>query len=119
MVLNSAILHNYKRNRVKDAQYPAIVESPGSTTEGILIEGLSIFDLKHMDYYEGLEFNRVRVQVEKLGPIKVKDNFEQILTKCEGKGEIVSTECYIWVDSPDRLIDQDWDLGCLELDYTL
>ncbi|KAL1919088.1 uncharacterized protein VTP21DRAFT_2469 [Calcarisporiella thermophila] len=59
-----AILQGYKRVRVKQADYPAIIEGEASeAVEGVIIEGLTDMDIERLDRYEGDEYARVQVSV--------------------------------------------------------
>ncbi|RMJ24819.1 disease resistance protein Aig2, partial [Aspergillus sp. HF37] len=66
-----AILHNYQRRRVRYADYPGIIPSSSSSSPstdavlGALVYGLSDADLRALDAFEGIEYEKrvVRVRV--------------------------------------------------------
>ncbi len=58
-----AVLRGYAIYRVKNAEYPGIVHSPGSSTEGILYDNVSDADLKVLDLFEGEFYRRQILEV--------------------------------------------------------
>ena len=58
-----AVLRGYAIYRVKNAEYPGIVHSPGSSTEGILYDNVSDADLKVLDLFEGEFYRRQMLEV--------------------------------------------------------
>lgn len=80
--LQPAVLHGYRRHRVRGADYPGIVpvsspspstSSPTSSSEtsrtsvlGTLVSGLTDGDLHRLDIYEGDEYAQERVVVRTL-----------------------------------------------------
>lgn len=76
-----AVLHGYRRHRVRGADYPGIVPVPapgpdssatpssshaGTSVLGTLVSGLTDGDLRRLDIYEGDEYARQRVTVRTL-----------------------------------------------------
>ncbi len=58
-----AALPGYAIYRVINAEYPGIVHSPGSSTEGILYDNVSDADLKVLDLFEGEFYRRQMLEV--------------------------------------------------------
>lgn len=77
-----AILHGYRRHRVRDADYPGIVAllepqtemekssaprtSAGTSVIGTLVSGLTDGDVHRLDRFEGSEYEKKRVTVRTL-----------------------------------------------------
>lgn len=62
-VKRSASLQGYKRVKVSGQRYPAILPDENSKVDGAILTGLSDSDLKHLDEYEGREYEKVAVVV--------------------------------------------------------
>jgi hypothetical protein len=54
--LDPAILADHARRWVLDDHYPALVASPGSSTQGLIIHGLNEEALNRIVFFEGEEF---------------------------------------------------------------
>jgi gamma-glutamylcyclotransferase (GGCT)/AIG2-like uncharacterized protein YtfP len=63
----NARLPGYAIYRVKNAEYPGIIESPDDETSGILYYGVNDEDLKVLDLFEGELYER------KILKVKAKD----------------------------------------------
>lgn len=69
-----AILHNYRRHKVRYADYPAIVpvetgpasSSSSSSVLGCLVSGLQPLDFIRLDLFEGPEYSKRTVKVKLL-----------------------------------------------------
>ena len=59
----SATLREYARYRVRGANYPGIVSTPGAYVEGLLYQGVDPAAVKHLDFFEGDLYRRVSVDV--------------------------------------------------------
>ena len=59
----NAVLRDYAIYRVKNAEYPGIVQSIGSSTEGKLYDDISHTDLKTLDLFEGEYYSRQMLKV--------------------------------------------------------
>jgi gamma-glutamylcyclotransferase (GGCT)/AIG2-like uncharacterized protein YtfP len=59
-------LRDYRRRLLRGEVYPAIVPDSGAITEGVLYEGLTPEALAHIDVFEADQYDRKRVQVERL-----------------------------------------------------
>ncbi|KAK3051060.1 hypothetical protein LTR09_007810 [Extremus antarcticus] len=100
-----AILHNHRRHRVKDADYPAIVPTEGASVRGTYVSGLTDADIWRLDIFEGSEYERVFVKaklLEKVGDEGGEGNVE---------GEEVDAETYVWCGRRSALDEREWDFG--------
>ena len=61
-----AVLHDYCRYRVKDADYPAILPKPGASVRGVIVSGLTDANMDKLDTYEGCKYSRDSVRVRLL-----------------------------------------------------
>ena len=59
-----AILRDYARFRVKGESYPGIIPVTDAITEGIIYFNVDEFSLDKLDTFEGVLYERTRVQVE-------------------------------------------------------
>jgi gamma-glutamylcyclotransferase (GGCT)/AIG2-like uncharacterized protein YtfP len=59
-----ALLHGYRRRRLRGELYPGIVRWPGDRVEGLLYRGLGTAQLEVLDAFEGATYRRVVVEVE-------------------------------------------------------
>lgn len=93
-----AILRDYCRHRVQEADYPAIVAEKGHTVRGIYATGLTEANLSKLDYFEGCEYERVTVKVQSV--------------EMNGAKEVLSEEktasVYVFLH-PDQLERSEWD----------
>jgi len=99
-----AILHSYRRHKVRSGDYPAIIDSPDSSVRGTCVRGLTEGDIWRLDIFEGDEYERRRVKVKTLkevGDDKGRGNVE---------GEEVEVETYVWIAGKGALEDGEWDL---------
>lgn len=94
--IRPAILHNYCRHKVLDADYPAIIPQQGHTVRGTYVTGLTDSDIAHLDIFEGSEYERKNVKV-----VLLEDGQE--------KGEAKEAQSYIWSSGVDRLEKKEWD----------
>ncbi len=56
-----ATLTGFLRLRVIGEHYPAVIPSPGDEVDGLLYDGLTDTDFRHLDRFEGEEYDRVTV----------------------------------------------------------
>lgn len=47
-----AILHNFRRHRVRGADYPAILFHKGASVRGTFVSGLTENDIRRLDIFE-------------------------------------------------------------------
>lgn len=45
-----AMLHDYCRHRVRYADYPGMIEEPGHTVFGVVVDGITKDNLERLDY---------------------------------------------------------------------
>lgn len=58
-----AVLADYVRLRVKDQHYPAVVQSAGDSTKGLLYRGLTTEEFRCLDAFEGEEYDRIEADI--------------------------------------------------------
>lgn len=98
-----AILHSYRRHKVRYGDYPAIIGCPNSSVRGSYVRGLTEGDIWRLDIFEGNEYERRKVKIKTLkevGDDKGKGNVE---------GEEVEVETYVWIAGKEALEDGEWD----------
>ncbi|CAL5871281.1 uncharacterized protein PFLUO_LOCUS5531 [Penicillium psychrofluorescens] len=131
-----AVLHGYKRHRVRSADYPGIVPASGEPSTqkvlGTLVSGLTDGDLHRLDLFEGSEYERRAVAVRPL-----HDSLDSELTQSPGHqpkdshlrdvldaagAEIADEEdevaavTYVWIAGMDRLEAAEWDFETFKRD---
>ena len=100
---NDAILHNHRRQRVKGADYPAIVPHEGASVRGTYVTGLTDADVWRLDIFEGSDYRRDKVKPRLLTQVDDKEGKETV------EGKEVEAETYIFSAGPDELEDSEWD----------
>ncbi|GAB0143293.1 hypothetical protein EsHS_00003815 [Epichloe bromicola] len=93
-----AVLRDFCRHRVKFADYPGAVPEAGHQIKGILVTGLTDANIEKLDYFEGSEYERRKVQVQVLE--KVGED--------EVPGKEASTFVYVFLKADD-LEKREWD----------
>ncbi|KAM3417516.1 hypothetical protein BST61_g5755 [Cercospora zeina] len=101
-----AILHNHRRHRVKQADYPGVVPCPNSSVRGTFVTGLTEADIFRLDIFEGSEYERRPVSVKVL-----KEEGDAETGEGNVEGEALPAETYIWTASRDDLEDCEWDFA--------
>lgn len=123
-----AMLHEYRRHRVRNADYPAIVSASASTASrnsvlGTLVTGLTDGDLHRLDIYEGDEYVREEVAVRTLrepgheagsssttdADGQLRDVLDAAGAEAADEGEEVRAVTYVWVAGEERLEEAEWD----------
>ena len=109
--IRPAILHKYRRQRVRGAPFPAITPHPPSKVRGTLVTGLTDDDINQLDLFEGkgvlYDRQKVKVRLLKKG-VGVRDDItDSDLERMEN--EEVETETYIWSAPGMNLEDKEWD----------
>lgn len=93
-----AILDGYCRHRVQAAEYPAIIAEKDHKVRGIYATGLTDANMDKLDFFEGSEYERIKVNVK--------------LLKNDGgngvEGEEKETSVYVF-KHPDALERVEWD----------
>lgn len=91
---NTALLRGYRRNRVKDAQYPAIVPDSKSLVQGQFLFDVDDVSLACLDSFEGEYYQRLPVTVELLS------------------GEAFAASAYVLAPAWTHLLSEEpWDLA--------
>lgn len=100
LTIRPAILHDYSRHRVRDADYPAIVPSTSSSVRGIFVQGLTDGDVWRLDIFEGDQYTRERVRIRLLEEVGGEE-----------EGSEMEAETYVWADGSVDLKEGEWDFG--------
>lgn len=101
----SAILHEHRRHRVKDADYPGVVPHENATVRGTYVTGLTDADIWRLDIFEGDQYRRRKVNVRILDKVGEDDGQGNV------EGEEFEAETYIWTAGEDGLEDKEWDFA--------
>jgi len=96
--LKPVVLNDFKRFRVKNAEYPAIIPCQGSKISGYIAENVDDISLKAIDFFEGDEYEKKEVT------ITVNERDILALT-------------YVWIAGSENLDDDDWDMNYFEIKY--
>jgi gamma-glutamylcyclotransferase (GGCT)/AIG2-like uncharacterized protein YtfP len=82
-----ATLHNFRRVKIRNEEYPAIFPQNGNTVSGVLYYNLSAKALERLDHFEGEYYTRetITVQTASDGPCQAmayvfKPAYYQLLT---------------------------------------
>jgi len=62
--MENALLKGYKRCRIKRVAYPGLKKDDSSEVRGKLLRDLTPTDLKRLDRFEGVEYERILVDVQ-------------------------------------------------------
>lgn len=96
-----AQLNGYRRVRIENEGYPALVIAPAYQVNGLLHRHLEPLDLARLDAFEGQDYQRITAQVRLIG-----------------ENRLVAAEVYIWqlnrFPQPNLLTEQDWDQANFE-----
>lgn len=93
-----ARLEGFKRCRVKNCDYPALVSAEGSQTLGMLLIDVDMASWKILDNFEGDEYLRIAVRVST-------------------EESEVPAQVYVWTAEMNRLEDLDWDIENFKENY--
>src|ERR1700761_2332787 len=67
LTVRPAVLHSFRRHKVLDADYPAILPAAAdSTVRGTIVTGLTDGDIWRLDIFEGDEYERRRTKARVL-----------------------------------------------------
>lgn len=88
-----ARLDGYARVRVRGEVYPGLVQAPGRSVNGILVNGVRSEDIAILDRFEGKYYKRV--------PVKV----------ATGQGDAIRAETYLFNEQVAHLLtDSEWNV---------
>ncbi|KAK8135800.1 hypothetical protein PG984_003740 [Apiospora sp. TS-2023a] len=100
-----AVLHGFRRRRVRHADYPGITRdatAEDASVRGMYVTGLTDANMEKLDAFEGCEYELETVKVKLLS--KVGDD--------QGKGNVegdeVECRTYVYQD-PEDLEEREWD----------
>jgi hypothetical protein len=100
LTIEPAILYDYCRHRVCDADYPGIIPQEGESVRGTYVTGLTHADMYRLDIFEGSEYRRGEVRVALL-----RDGKDSASPDAAN----VDTQTYIYTAGDDRLELGEWD----------
>lgn len=135
LTFQPAVLHGYRRHRVRDADYPGIVpvsslDSSRTSVLGTLVSGITDGDIYRLDQFEGSDYSRQKVQVRPLrkadsstSPARVnesepkpegrlRDMLDAARTESTGKADEadeVEAVTYVWISDRGELEEAEWD----------
>ncbi|KAJ5995652.1 hypothetical protein N7481_002629 [Penicillium waksmanii] len=139
-----AILHGFKRHRVRNHSYPAIVAAKSesmvgdananantnaeASVLGTLVSGLTDGDIYRLDLFEGDPYRKEEVTVRTLrsdGNENGQDSLKDVLSgvvdsggsgaQCGLEGgKEVVAVTYVWIAGVDKLEGVEWDLETLK-----
>ncbi|GAQ43813.1 hypothetical protein AtubIFM56815_008212 [Aspergillus tubingensis] len=141
LTIKPAILHGYRRHRVRYADYPGIIpttssSSSGDTTAageasvlGTVVWGLTDGDVYRLDRFEGSEYEKRAVRVRVLNHQQQGEGeggngeIQEVLDAAETEGssqtkegEEVEAVTYVWTAGKERLEDAEWDFEAFKRD---
>lgn len=90
-----ATLAGYRRFRVKDCDYPAMIETPGAKVEGQIIENVDEKSMHILSFFEGDEYAQ-----------------QQVIVYLSDKKLQATT--FVWTADLALLEDTDWDKDVFE-----
>jgi hypothetical protein len=98
--IQPAILRDYCRHRVRNADYPGVISQEGESVRGTYVTGLTDADMKRLDFFEGSEYDRKKVQAVILAEGE---------THAGQDAKEVDTETYVYTAGDGRLEKGEWD----------
>ncbi len=107
LLVRPAVLHSYRRHKVRDADFPAVVPSSSAShsVRGTLVTGLRDSDVRRLDIFEGSMYERRKVTVKLLAKVGHADGTGNV------EGHKVETEMYVWRLGRNHLEDDEWDFA--------
>ncbi|OAP61736.1 hypothetical protein AYL99_03939 [Fonsecaea erecta] len=115
ITVRPAMLQNYRRHRVRYADYPAIIPHSGSRVRGSLVTGLTQGDIYRLDIFEGRQYKRDVVKVQVLKDVELdqaapeQDRDDEVL-------EEVEAQTYVWLEGEETLEPEEWDFEAFKRD---
>ncbi|KAE8380796.1 AIG2-like protein [Aspergillus bertholletiae] len=145
LTIRPAILHGYRRYRVRGADYPGIVAAERKTTPsdtdsnangtaavlGTVVSGLTDGDIHRLDIFEGAEYEKGKVKVrilreslsDKDGEPDGTDTDRHLMDVLDAagaefadEGEEVDAATYVWIAGENALEDGEWDFEAFKRD---
>lgn len=101
--IQPAMLYNYQRHRVKNADYPAIIPADtetASSVKGTYVTGLTDGDIWRLDIFEGDEYKRINVDVY---PLQAAGG------DAPSTHTPLQAQTYMWIADRQELEDDAWD----------
>ena len=105
-----AMLHDYRRHKVKHADYPALIPHKGSCVRGSLVTGLNRQDIRRLDIFEGHMYRRDPVKVQILKDVGLDEAAPEGIENDSTAVQEVDAQTYVWVlDVKKTLEPEEWD----------
>lgn len=125
LTVRPALLRSYRRHRVRNADYPAILphndeEGSSSCVRGSVVSGLTEGDLYRLDIFEGSQYSRQKVKVQVLKDVGLDEaaaddnggddnNNNNYYNNKTRVVEEVEAETYVWLEGIETLEPKEWD----------
>jgi hypothetical protein len=117
ITVRPAMLQNYRRHKVRDADYPAIIPHQGSQVRGSLVTGLNEQDIRRLDVFEGSEYAREKVEVEVLKNVSLDQAAPEGPGQQKEAMEEVEADVYVWLEDPEETLEpEEWDFEAFKRD---
>lgn len=112
-----AMLQNYRRHRVRWADYPAIIPHDNSQVRGSFVTGLTEGDIRRLDIFEGDQYKRSVVKVQVLKNVELDQAAPEGDSAKLDVLEEVEAQTYVWLEDPDATLEpQEWDFEAFKKD---
>jgi len=108
-------LWGHSRHPVKNQAFPAVIpaatansnQQQGSFVDGMIWCELSDWEMKVLDFFEDVEYQRTKVQVEPLSQQQQSSSSEDDATT---KKTLLEVDAYVWANPQSELeLDKDWN----------
>ncbi|KAH0841826.1 hypothetical protein AYO21_03195 [Fonsecaea monophora] len=116
ITVRPAMLQNYRRHRVKHADYPAIIPHSDSRVRGSLVTGLTQGDIYRLDIFEGSQYKRDVVKVQVLKDVELDQAAPEEDSNDPEVLEEVEAQTYVWLEGEETLEPQEWDFEAFKRD---
>ncbi|KAA8643032.1 hypothetical protein EYZ11_003636 [Aspergillus tanneri] len=135
LTFKPAILHGFRRHRVRGADYPGIVPNKdGASVLGTVVFGLADGDVHRLDIFEGPDYVKEKVTVRVLreslsvdghglsdqlqdGDGKhLRDVLDAAGAEFADEGEEVPAATYVFIAGEDKLEEAEWDFEAFKRD---
>ena len=116
ITVRPAMLQNYRRHKVRHADYPAIIPHHGSRVRGSYVTGLNDQDIRRLDIFEGSQYKRDVVSVQVLKDVELDQAVPEGDDKEPEAAEEVEAQTYVWLEDIDELDPNEWDFEAFKRD---
>ncbi|KIW99233.1 uncharacterized protein Z519_00896 [Cladophialophora bantiana CBS 173.52] len=116
ITVRPAMLQDYRRHRVRYADYPAIIPHSGSRVRGSVVTGLTQGDIYRLDIFEGSQYKRDVVKVQLLKDVELDQAAPEQERQHPEILEEVDAQTYVWLEGEETLEPQEWDFEAFKRD---